>query len=56
MGQMNRLSNSDRCRVLACLVEGNSIRATLSAVSAALEEKVTTATLRGVALRCAPLF
>lgn len=25
---MNRLSNSDRCRVLACLVEGNSIRAT----------------------------
>lgn len=26
---MNRLSNSDRCRVLACLVEGNSIRATV---------------------------
>jgi hypothetical protein len=25
---MNRLSNNDRCRVLACLVEGNSIRAT----------------------------
>lgn len=26
---MNRLSNTDRCRVLACLVEGNSIRATV---------------------------
>lgn len=26
---MNRLSNSDRCRVLACIVEGNSIRATV---------------------------
>jgi len=26
---MNRLTNSDRCRVLACLVEGNSIRATV---------------------------
>lgn len=26
---MNRLSNSDRCRVLACLVEGNSIRSTV---------------------------
>ena len=25
---MNRLSHADRCRVLACLVEGNSIRAT----------------------------
>src|SRR5438105_404867 len=25
---MNRLTNEDRCRVLACLVEGNSIRAT----------------------------
>lgn len=25
---MNRLANTDRCRVLACLVEGNSIRAT----------------------------
>lgn len=25
---MNRLSNPDRCRMLACLVEGNSIRAT----------------------------
>lgn len=26
---MNRLTNEDRCRVLACLVEGNSIRATV---------------------------
>lgn len=26
---MNRLSSEDRCRVLACLVEGNSIRATV---------------------------
>lgn len=26
---MNRLTNDDRCRVLACLVEGNSIRATM---------------------------
>lgn len=26
---MNRLSTTDRCRVLACLVEGNSIRATV---------------------------
>lgn len=26
---MNRLSNEDRCRVLACLVEGNSIRSTV---------------------------
>jgi IS1 family transposase len=26
---MNRLSNEDRCRVLACLCEGNSIRATV---------------------------
>jgi len=26
---MNRLSNDDRARVLACLVEGNSIRATV---------------------------
>lgn len=26
---MNRLTNDDRCRVLACLVEGNSIRATV---------------------------
>lgn len=26
---MNRLSNEDRCRMLACLVEGNSIRATV---------------------------
>jgi IS1 family transposase len=26
---MNRLSTDDRCRVLACLVEGNSIRATV---------------------------
>jgi IS1 family transposase len=26
---MNRLSNDDRCRVVACLVEGNSIRATV---------------------------
>lgn len=26
---MNRLKNEDRCRVLACLVEGNSIRATV---------------------------
>lgn len=26
---MNRLSNTDRCRVIACLVEGNSIRATV---------------------------
>lgn len=26
---MNRLSSNDRCRVLACLVEGNSIRATV---------------------------
>lgn len=26
---MNRLSNHDRCRMLACLVEGNSIRATV---------------------------
>lgn len=26
---MNRLSNEDRVRVLACLVEGNSIRATV---------------------------
>ena len=26
---MNRLSNSDRSRVIACLVEGNSIRATV---------------------------
>lgn len=26
---MNRLTNSDRCRVLACLVEGNSLRATV---------------------------
>lgn len=26
---MNRLSNADRCRVLACLVEGNSIRSTV---------------------------
>jgi IS1 family transposase len=26
---MNHLSNIDRCRVLACLVEGNSIRATV---------------------------
>lgn len=25
---MNRLSNSDRSRVIACLCEGNSIRAT----------------------------
>jgi hypothetical protein len=25
---MNRLSTTDRARVLACLVEGNSIRAT----------------------------
>ncbi len=27
--KMNRLSNADRCRVLACLVEGNSIRSTV---------------------------
>lgn len=26
---MNRLSNDDRTRVIACLVEGNSIRATV---------------------------
>lgn len=26
---MNRLTNSDRCRALACLVEGNSLRATV---------------------------
>lgn len=26
---MNRLTNEDRCRVLACLVEGNSIRSTV---------------------------
>lgn len=26
---MNRLTNNDRCRMLACLVEGNSIRATV---------------------------
>jgi IS1 family transposase len=26
---MNRLTNGDRCRVLACLVEGNSIRSTV---------------------------
>lgn len=26
---MNRLTNEDRCRVLACIVEGNSIRATV---------------------------
>lgn len=26
---MNRLSNSDRSRVIACLVEGTSIRATV---------------------------
>lgn len=26
---MNRLSNADRTRVVACLVEGNSIRATV---------------------------
>jgi hypothetical protein len=26
---MNQLSTDDRCRVLACLVEGNSIRATV---------------------------
>lgn len=26
---MNRLSNEDRCRMLACLAEGNSIRATV---------------------------
>jgi IS1 family transposase len=26
---VNRLSNEDRCRVLACLVEGNSIRSTV---------------------------
>jgi hypothetical protein len=27
--QMNRLSNADRSRVVACIVEGNSIRATV---------------------------
>ena len=26
---MNRLTNEDRCRVVACLVEGNSIRSTV---------------------------
>jgi hypothetical protein len=26
---MNKLSTADRCRVLACLVEGNSQRATV---------------------------
>lgn len=30
---MNRLTNGDRCRVLACLVEGNSIRATVRKVT-----------------------
>lgn len=28
-GAVNRLSNADRTRVIACLVEGNSIRATV---------------------------
>lgn len=28
-GNVNRLSTADRCRTLACLVEGNSIRATV---------------------------
>jgi len=33
---MNRLSNEDRCRVLACLVEGNSIRSTVTKNPAAV--------------------
>src|SRR6267142_3598182 len=32
---MNRLSTDDRCRMLACLVEGNSIRATVRITSIA---------------------
>lgn len=32
---MNRLSNSDRTRIIACLVEGNSIRATVRITGAA---------------------
>lgn len=32
---MNRLSNDDRSRVIACLVEGNSIRATVRMTGAA---------------------
>lgn len=31
---MNRLSNADRTRVIACLVEGNSIRAKAAASAA----------------------
>jgi len=38
---MNRLSNSDRSRVIACLVEGNSIRATVRITGVAKNSTIT---------------
>jgi transposase-like protein len=35
MGGMNKLSNAERARVVAALVEGNSIRATVRMTGAA---------------------